>query len=488
MKKSFFILFLLLAISVLLVSAFLFIDFNKAKHSIYRIIFNRMINQVYSISDNLKKDILKYLPQNENWFDFLKTHPKIRAHIQEDFSLVASHNIKYIYLLGVKRNKLIFLADGSKEDRAEFGEIFEPINKKEFESLKPHYFYHRKLKSLFLTYIDPIVINNKLKGFIVIDLSVGFSHFIKKILEDLSKSIYLILFFSIVLFVLLIFFAHFDLKREREKEELLLKLTEANLKLERTNKELEQKVMEKVEEIRKKDLVILNQSKLAAMGEMLNMIAHQWRQPLNALSAAAIKIELESEMKGIDEESCIKFAKFVEDSTQRLSEIINDFMNFSKNEKDKEEFFIKDVVKEVIKLSNEQLKNHNISVIVDIDDNLKIKSFKKDLMHVLLNLVSNARDVLDERKKEDKEIKIYATKEGKIVKIIVEDNAGGVDEKIKDRIFEPYFTTKAPNKGTGIGLYMSKKIVEEKLNGRLYFENTDKGAKFIIELKDEDEI
>ena len=474
MKKSFFVLFLLLALSILITVVFLFIDFKKSKKIIYSTAIHNFIKENNDISNNYKKYFLSLIPKDKDWYDFLKKHPNIQKEIQNALSLIVSEDRKYVYLLGKKKDKFVFLADGSKEDKAEFGEIFEPLNKSKFNTLKPTYFFHKRLKNLFLTYIYPIVINNKLKGILVIDISLKFSEFIKGILENLSKSINFILLFSVILIILLISFAFLDFKREKEKEMLLKKLKEVN-------KSLEKKVKEKINEIREKDLVILNQSKLASMGEMLNMIAHQWRQPLNTLSGYAIRIEMENEIGEVSKEECLKFSKFVQKSTQDLSEIINDFMNYSKKEDEKKEVFVEDIIKDTLKLIEPQLRSHGIELKLDID-NIKIKTYKKDVIHILLNLIANSRDALDENKKENKLIKISVKKEDKTVKFIVEDNAGGIPEEIKDRIFEPYFTTKVLNKGTGIGLYMSRKIAHEKLNGKLYFENTLNGAKFILEV------
>ena len=494
-KFYYFIAFVVLALSVLTATIFLAIDFKDTNRKIHNLIFQRMLGEVKSITDNYKQHILEFLPKDSNnWYEYLKTHPKIRIHLQKDMELLSTKNIKYIYFLGVKNGRLVFFADGSKEDKAEFGEVFEPIQAKEYEKLKPHFFLHKKVRGLYLTYINPIVIDGKLKGMIVADVPVRFLHFVKFLINNLSKPVNWILAFSFILVALLFSFAYFDYKRERELVQKTKELAQANEKLEKLNnelkkmnEELEEKVKEKVQEIRNKDVIILNQSKLAALGEMLNMIAHQWRQPLNSLSAFAITIQMKYEFGELEDKECLEFAKFVEAQTQKMSEIIDDFMNFAKPNEEKEEFNLKDVIEEVIKIVEVQLKNHNIKVEIDLSTDEKIKSYKKELSHVLLNLISNARDALDNIEKDDKWIKIYTQNDGNYIKIIVEDNGGGIAKEIKDRIFEPYFTTKDKSKGTGLGLYMSKKIVEERLGGVLEFENTKDGAKFVIKLKKENE-
>ena len=131
-----------------------------------------------------------------------------------------------------------------------------------------------------------------------------------------------------------------------------------------------------------------------------------------------------------------------------------------------------------------QLTNHDINFVSLIDEHLVLNIFNKDLEHVLINLFSNARDALDEKDIADKEIKVEARKEGKNCIIQVSDNAGGIEQQVLDRIFEPYFTTKEEGKGTGLGLYMSKKILETNLNGTIEVKNSKEGAAFIITLQD----
>jgi len=477
MKRSFFYwIFLFTAIIISVSALFLFFSFEDTKNTIHNMIFKRMIKDISALSNNYKKELLYYLPKDVNWYDFLKKHPELQQHLQHDLSLLSTKDMKYVYLLGKENNRYVFLADGSISDRAEFGESFEPLNKKKFQILKPHYFFHKKLKSIFLTYINPVVVDNRIKAVIVTDVSIGFIRFIRFMLENLTKDIYIIIFFSVLFVFVLISFSYFDFKREKEKEKLLKKLEKANITL-------EEKVREKVKELRQKDALIMNQSKLVALGEMLNMIAHQWRQPLNALSASAIHLELKVQMANINKDDVIKFTKFVQTESQRLSKTIDDFMNFSKPDEKEEEFYLKDVIDSISDMIKVQLQNHNINMKINIYEYLKIKSYKKIIEHILLNLVSNARDALDDVDIPNKEIKIYTIQDDEFIKIVVYDNAGSIPKNLMDRIFNPYFTTKEEGKGTGLGLYMSKKLAEEKLKGELYFENKENGVEFILKLK-----
>lgn len=258
------------------------------------------------------------------------------------------------------------------------------------------------------------------------------------------------------------------------KKSLITFINTTTKELEELNKNLEKRVKEEVEKNIAQEKILFLQHKQAQMGEMLSMIAHQWRQPLNAISAYAVKIELEANFKEIPKEEVIEFSKYVQYQAQTMSNIINDFMNFAKPA-EKEEFYLKEAVDEVLKMVKGQLEANKIEIETDIQ-NIKLVSYKKEIIHILLNLIANAKDILIERDVKDKKIKIY--NEGN--KIVVEDNGRGIEGSIKEKIFDPYFTTKFEGKGTGLGLYMSKKIAIEKLDGDLYFENGEEGAKFIL--------
>jgi signal transduction histidine kinase len=162
-----------------------------------------------------------------------------------------------------------------------------------------------------------------------------------------------------------------------------------------------------------------------------------------------------------------------------MSKTIDDFREFFKNDKEKEKFDLMEAVIDVLKLIDKQIKNHNISI--DINGSGKtILGYKNELKQVILNIITNAKDALIEKNIKDAKISIFVHDNT----IVIEDNAGGIPKEIGDRIFEPYFTTKEEGKGTGIGLYISKVIIEEHFKGKIYFENTQNGVKFIIELKE----
>jgi len=252
--------------------------------------------------------------------------------------------------------------------------------------------------------------------------------------------------------------------------------------LQKVNENLKHLVEEKVNEVRQKDKMLLQQSKMAAMGEMIGAISHQWRQPLNSL---ALNIQLLEDMAYNNDCEPEKIEEFVDKNMQTIrfmSQTIDDFRNFFRKDKEKVEFNVKEAVEKTLSLQKAQLQDHNIDVEVELDD-INIIGFKNEFMQVILNLISNAKDAIEERREKEGDFKgkiyISVKKEDNGVIIKIKDNGGGIPKSVKERIFEPYFTTKDEGKGTGIGLYMVKEIVE-RMDGDIRFENIDDGVEFTI--------
>jgi len=251
------------------------------------------------------------------------------------------------------------------------------------------------------------------------------------------------------------------------------------------NKSLEDKIQKRIEEIRKKDQILLHQSKLAAMGEMIGAIAHQWRQPLNTLAINIQMLEDMYEEGNLNKKILEEFIEKNMHTIQFMSNTIDDFKNFFRKDKEKVEFDIKEAIQTTLNLQKSQLKNHHINIETKLE-NIRIIGYKNEFMQVILNIISNAKDAIEEKRGKKGYftgiIKIKAYKKENEIIIEIEDNGRGISESIKDRIFEPYFTTKEEGKGTGIGLYMVKEIVT-RMKGEITIENTEHGAKFIIQLR-----
>jgi C4-dicarboxylate-specific signal transduction histidine kinase len=218
------------------------------------------------------------------------------------------------------------------------------------------------------------------------------------------------------------------------------------------------------------------------MGEMIGAIAHQWRQPLNALGLVQQNLQFRYQMGKLDDDFMSQNMEKSARLIHKMSSTIDDFRNFFKPNKRAELFNVKVVVKAMTDLLDAQLKNNNIVLSINCNDDLFIKGFQGEFSQVILNLLNNAKDTLIEHRPSQPAISIEAkiNAMGNIM-IIIKDNGGGIPDAIIDKIYDPYFTTKEEGKGTGIGLYMSKIIVENNMQGSLYAFNDAKGANFVIE-------
>ena len=258
--------------------------------------------------------------------------------------------------------------------------------------------------------------------------------------------------------------------------------TKINRQLSDLNKNLENKIKLEMNKRIKQEQLLIQQSKLASMGEMLGNIAHQWRQPLNALGLVMQNIHLSYEMGELDDEFMNRSVKKVNVISSNMSKTIDDFKNFFKPNKEKELFDIGDLVQDTVELIDATFEYYNIKIEIIKSKEIFIFSYKNELSQALINLLNNAKDALIENEIKSPMVVIKISKDEDRIYIKVKDNAGGIPVDILDKIFEPYFTTKEEGKGTGIGLYMSKTIIEQNMNGKLDGHNLKSGAEFIIQL------
>ncbi|MFK2821759.1 sensor histidine kinase [Arcobacter sp. YIC-80] len=238
---------------------------------------------------------------------------------------------------------------------------------------------------------------------------------------------------------------------------------------------LDKKNYEIYKKEKEKDKMLTNQSKLASMGEMIGSIAHQWRQPLNEIGIKVQKLKYYYRKNKIDEDFIDNHIKSSMNTIKFMSQTIDDFRNFFRVDKKKTIFQIQSSIEEIINIQKAQLKNHDIEVEIKGKD-FNFLGLKTEFQQVILNLISNSKDAFIKNKVSKAKIKI----ELKENKIEIKDNAGGIKDSIIDRVFEPYFTTKEQGEGTGMGLYMSKMIIEDNLNGKINISNINNGIKVSI--------
>ncbi len=275
------------------------------------------------------------------------------------------------------------------------------------------------------------------------------------------------------------------------------KRKQIELKLEELTRDLERRIKYEVARNLKKDKHMLYQSRLAQMGEMISMIAHQWRQPLSAISSTSIDLKMKIELETFDledekgrKEHTIYFKKGLDDIenlTQNLTTTINDFKDFYKPNKEKKLFSINDTVLKALKIIERSLIADKVKVIKECNSNNLYEIFDSEVMQVILNIINNAQDNFKYQKTENPMIKITTQDIEDGFKIEIYDNGGGISDKIIDKIFDPYFSTKHDKNGTGLGLYMSKMIIEDHHFGKLYVKNiVGAGICFSIEIQNQD--
>ncbi len=248
------------------------------------------------------------------------------------------------------------------------------------------------------------------------------------------------------------------------------------------NEELEKRIEEKGRKVRYQEQMSIRQSKQAQMGEMLSMIAHQWRQPLTAISATSSLIELKARAGKLDPETIRKSAKDISNYAQHLSATINDFRDFFKSNKELQVTNYKELVESVLGIVETSMIDENIQLHKELNCEVKFYSYPNELKQVILNLIKNAEDVLLEKKIEKPFIKLFSYQDNDKFILEVSDNGGGISKEILENIFDLYFSTKQEKNGTGLGLYMSKIIIDEHCGGELSVENIENGALFRITL------
>ena len=237
-----------------------------------------------------------------------------------------------------------------------------------------------------------------------------------------------------------------------------------------------------VEDLREKEQMLILQSRQAAMGEMIGNIAHQWRQPLNTLGLTTQQLLLFYDLGGFTREFLENGVSKSMELIHHMSRTIDDFKNYFKPNKEKVEFKMRAAVLNTLSLLEGSLQTPKIYIEIVEKDDPDIFGYQNEFAQVILNIITNARDALIEKETVDPRVTITISSEDGNSVITIADNAGGIPEEIIDKIFDPYFTTKGPQRGTGVGLYMSKTIIESNMGGRLSVRNLSNGAEFRIEV------
>jgi signal transduction histidine kinase len=258
----------------------------------------------------------------------------------------------------------------------------------------------------------------------------------------------------------------------------------ASKEFEELNNNLELKIKKEVEKNIEFEKRLFNSMKMASLGDMIANIAHQWRQPLSVITSTASAMQLNKDLDLLDDDSFKQHIDSIISQAMYLSETVDTFRNFVKEKHELKTFPIQKEIQKALKITEVTFKDNKIELIdnIDYENEISVKLIVGELSQVLINIINNAKDVLIQNNIQDKWIKLDLELNKTDVVIFIEDNGGGIPDEIIDKIFEPYFTTKDDNIGTGIGLYMSYDIIVKHFKGDIKVVNTNHGAKFIIKI------
>ncbi len=245
---------------------------------------------------------------------------------------------------------------------------------------------------------------------------------------------------------------------------------------------LERKVKEQVQQLREKDKILFQQSKLAAMGEMMDAVAHQWKQPINNIKMKADLLEFDFDDHLVDREYVLAFKEHIFQQVNHMTNTLHEFRSFFRPNKKQQEFDIRSMVEKTLFLIHDELLQNKIKVQINEKQGFSLLGIENEFIHLILNLINNAKDAFNERGVKERQIVITISQDFVFNKIEIQDNAGGILEDIIDDIFKANVTTKEEDKGTGIGLYMSSQIAA-KYQGTLCVQNVNDGVKFIFSCK-----
>ncbi|WP_022850108.1 sensor histidine kinase [Limisalsivibrio acetivorans] len=267
------------------------------------------------------------------------------------------------------------------------------------------------------------------------------------------------------------------------------KLVQLNEELNTLNSELEDRVADEVKTRREKEQLLIQQSRMASMGEMIGVIGHQWKQPLNSISLLAEMIEEEISDCGAEiSEEVTRSAEIITNQVQFMAKTLDHFRNFFKPSSQKTVFSLIKATEDVLYIMAPIIEKEDVELVREFpEDDIFVYGYSNELKQVILNLLSNARDAVVSSRKfksssERGRLVLVIKPENGSVELFVQDNGGGIPDDIMPRIFEPYFTTKG-EAGSGIGLFMSQVIITENMNGEIKAENMDKGSRFSIRLR-----
>lgn len=401
--------------------------------------------------------------------------------------LAQNEGVDYVYSMIQRNGEIYFTSSSATKGEIAENKVFNYMEeypeasdklRNIFKDFKPFYEVSSDRWGTFKSILIPLKTQEGTEYIVGADIKIN------RILAKKKEFLKYIFIFSLLVLLGLLIFAY-KIRKILKEELIVINNLQSRLQTEIDNKtkelrelneHLEERVKEEVRKNREKDKQLLARSRLAQMEEAISLIAHQWRQPLSSITLLVAQAKMMFDRKNINKNTLDKCSNEVKNSVFYLNDTIELFRNFFKVENEKNLYEINKIVENVLNMQKIILQSKNIKLELKLNSNQKVYVFMNEIMQAVMDIIKNSIDELEKRNIKEPVIKI----ETKDNKIIISDNAGGIDEKIIDKIFDPYFSTKKD--GTGLGLYMSKVIVEEHHNGKLEVKNNEEGAEFIITL------
>ena len=313
---------------------------------------------------------------------------------------------------------------------------------------------------------------------------------------EIKLSLFEVIYVSVVLVIdaVIVFFYQIKMNEARDlilqqqdmlknfNYELEKQVNDKTVELIELNESLEEKVQDKIEELIQKDKLLTVQSKQAVMGEMISMIAHQWRQPLSTITLQIADLQFKHMLgKDIHEEEIDTALNDISDTIIYLSETIDDFKTYFHPDKEILEIEIGELLQKAVNFTLPRVKDRDVKITITKTGDINIKTYVNELIQVVLNILNNAIDAHNDTKLKDPTISLSVKDIGSDILIYIVDNAGGIQEENLPKLFEPYFSTKGKN-GTGLGLYMSQMIIQKQFNGEIDVKTAENFSTFIINI------
>ena len=504
-RRNFFILFVLpyLVLGILLYRFYTYLVIEEAKQHVTAILDST--NALRTYIETVQKPVI-YRLKKEGKLDRDFFDPKILSasyiarHVLANY--IQSNNIPYRFKLAATNPRnpvnradsfesgiLQKFRNGTLQDYATVLEengkkIFFraiPIGRNQPSCMRCHSTPERAPKELVQLYGKSAGFGEKIGDMrALISLKIPLDTIINRYMRGylISMVVLLVLFLLFYVFLYQLNKKDRTIREEQAKRDRLLQETNAQLQ-QRVEEEIDRRLKQE-REMTEQERMLTHQSKLAGMGEMLGNIAHQWRQPLTQLSAIMINLDLQYEHGKLDPERFKEKLNEANDQIQYMSATIDDFRNFFTPANREESFPISQPVLSTQKLVSAAMRNNAIDLRIIIEEDFMTTGFPNEIAQALLNIISNAKEILKERQVSPARIVLRVFVRDEEGFITVSDNGGGIPDEYLHRVFDPYFSTRHASTGTGVGLYMTKVIIEKHNHGHITVENTPDGARFTI--------